>query len=94
MPDLTKRQDAPLQHHNPEEHRRRLAVRANAGLPMDGSREMQNPLPLASYTVSTLPDASLWSESIIYVSDETGGAIPAFSDGVSWRRMSDRAVVS
>ena len=94
MPDLTKRQDAPLQHNNSVEHRRRIAVRANASLPLDGSRGMQDPLPLASYTVATLPNATLWTNSIIYVSDETGGAIPAFSDGTNWRRFSDRAIVS
>jgi hypothetical protein len=31
---------------------------------------------------------------MIYVSDEAGGAIPAFSDGTNWRRVTDRAVVS
>jgi len=48
---------------------------------------------MPTYTVSTLPDAALpcrW----IYVSDETGGATPAFNDGSDWRRASDRAVVS
>lgn len=48
---------------------------------------------MPTYTVSTLPAADLpcrW----IYVSDETGGATPAFNDGTNWRRPSDRAVVS
>ena len=31
---------------------------------------------------------------MIYVTNETGGAVPAFSDGTNWRRMQDRAVVS
>ena len=31
---------------------------------------------------------------MIYVSDESGGAVPAFSDGSDWRRVSDRAVIS
>ena len=30
----------------------------------------------------------------IYVTDEIGGAVPAFNDGASWRRASDRAIVS
>lgn len=30
----------------------------------------------------------------IFISDESGGATLAFSDGVHWRRVSDRAVVS
>jgi hypothetical protein len=45
------------------------------------------------YTVSTLPSASIPGRPI-YVSDETGGATVAFSDGTNWRRVQDRAVVS
>lgn len=94
MPDLTKRVDAPLQHTNSAEHRRRIAVRANASLPLDGSSGMTEPLPLASYTVATLPTASLWQDGLITVSDETGGYVTAFSDGTNWRRTTDRAIVS
>lgn len=49
---------------------------------------------LPSYTVATLPSAARWEAGMIYVSDETGGAVPAFSDGTDWRRVTDRAVVS
>lgn len=90
----TQRPDAPLLHANEKEHRRKIAERANISLPYDGSRPMSNPLLLATYTVATLPTASLWTRGLIYVSDETGGAIPAFSDGTNWRRFTDRAVVS
>lgn len=31
---------------------------------------------------------------MIYVTDDVGGAVPAFSDGADWRRVTDRAVVS
>jgi hypothetical protein len=48
---------------------------------------------LPSYTVATVPPASP-AGMLIYVSDETGGAVPAFSDGSDWRRVTDRAVVS
>lgn len=49
----------------------------------------------ASYTVATLPSAATHGAgAVIYVSDETGGAVIAFSDGTDWRRMTDRAVVS
>lgn len=51
-------------------------------------------LKLPSYTVATVPTASSWANSLIYVSNETGGAVPAFSDGTNWRRVTDRAVVS
>lgn len=47
-----------------------------------------------TYTVSTLPSASSYPRGIIYVSNETGGAVLAFSDGTNWRRFTDRAVVS
>jgi hypothetical protein len=29
-----------------------------------------------------------------FVSNESGGPVPAFSDGTAWRRVTDRAVVS
>lgn len=48
---------------------------------------------LPSYTVSTLPSASI-AGAMIYVSNESGGAVPAFSDGTNWRRVTDRAIVS
>ena len=48
---------------------------------------------LASYTVATLPTATA-PVRLIYVSDEAGGAVPAFNDGTNWRRVTDRAVVS
>jgi hypothetical protein len=48
---------------------------------------------VASYTVATLPSPAT-AGAIIYVSDETGGAVTAFADGTNWRRTTDRAVVS
>ena len=50
---------------------------------------------LTSYTVATLPEVpDVLFPGLIYVSDETGGAVPAFSDGTDWRRVTDRAVIS
>ena len=50
---------------------------------------------LQSYTVAGVPDAAAsGAGAMIYVSDETGGAVPAFSDGTNWRRVTDRAVIS
>lgn len=40
------------------------------------------------------PAASSGAGAIVYVSDEAGGAVLAFSDGTDWRRATDRAVVS
>lgn len=48
---------------------------------------------LESYTVAALPSAEE-AGRLIYVTDEAGGAVPAFSDGTDWRRVTDRAVVS
>jgi len=47
---------------------------------------------LPSYTVSTLPAAIVGG--MIFVTDETGGSIPAFSDGTNWRRVTDAQIVS
>jgi hypothetical protein len=48
---------------------------------------------LQSVTVAKLPEATP-AGKLIYVSDEAGGAVVAFSDGTDWRRVTDRAVVS
>lgn len=58
----------------------------NAGV---GSLRMQLP----SFTVATLPAVGA-AAGLIYVSDESGGAVPAFSDGTNWRRVTDRAIVT
>ena len=46
-----------------------------------------------SFIVSGLPSATQPGQ-MIYVSDETGGAVMAFSDGTAWRRITDREIVS
>jgi hypothetical protein len=51
------------------------------------------PVFFASYTASSLPSAAT-AGGLIYVSDEAGGAVLAFSDGTNWRRLTDRAIVS
>lgn len=48
---------------------------------------------LTSYVVADIPAATT-SIGLIFVSDETGGAVPAFSDGTNWRRCTDRNIVS
>lgn len=47
-----------------------------------------------TYTVATLPAAATYPRGLIYVSNEAGGAVLAFSDATNWRRVTDRAVVS
>jgi len=31
---------------------------------------------------------------MVMVTDESGGVVPAFSDGTNWRRVTDRAIIS
>lgn len=53
------------------------------------------PLRLPSYSVAGVPSAStMGAGTMIYVSNEAGGAVIAFSDGTSWLRVTDRAVIS
>ena len=53
----------------------------------------QTSVTLPSYKVADVP-AALQAGQLIYVTNETGGAVPAFSDGTDWRRVTDRTVVS
>jgi hypothetical protein len=48
---------------------------------------------LAVYSKTRLPKASE-DGMLIYVSDDIGGGVPAFSQGGQWRRVTDRAVIS
>ena len=48
-----------------------------------------------SLAVAALPSAAVAAAgALVHVTDESGGAVLAFSDGASWRRVTDRAVVS
>lgn len=49
---------------------------------------------LTSYTVAGLPAAASNARVLVWVSNETGGATPAFSDGTNWRRIHDYTIVS
>lgn len=53
---------------------------------------VNGPARVGQYTVATVPSASTnGAGSIIYVSDEVGGACLAFSDGTNWKRAHDPA---
>lgn len=52
------------------------------------------PTQLAHYPKASLPSASANTGNLIYVTDDVGGAVPAFSDGTNWRRVTDRNVIS
>lgn len=57
--------------------------------------DIAGPVRVGQYAKTALPSAaSSGAGAVIYVNDETGGAVLAFSDGIDWRRVTDRAVVS
>jgi hypothetical protein len=66
-----------------------MHLKDNGTLNLEGTKA-QYVLP--SYTVATLPTGVTGGQ--IFVTDETGGSIPAFYDGTNWRRVTDRAIVS
>jgi hypothetical protein len=67
----------------------------NDNVPTKGSETVVSvyDTQLVSYTVATVPSAAIVG-LLIYVSNESGGAVPAFSDGTNWRRVTDRAIIS
>lgn len=58
------------------------------------AQEIEEARRLRTFTVAGLPDAATYQDYLIVVTDETGGRVPAFSDGTNWRRVTDRAIVS
>lgn len=63
------------------------------GASITGALSATTRINLPSYTVATLPAAGV-AGGQIYVSNEAGGAVPAFSDGTNWLRVTDRTIVS
>lgn len=58
---------------------------------IDDLMQMLN--PQTNFTVATLPDATKNEGRQVYVSDETGGATLAFSNGTDWVRAYDPSTV-
>jgi len=50
-------------------------------------------LVLPTFSASALPSVNPAGQ-MIFVPDDQGGAVPAFSDGTVWRRVTDRTVVA
>ena len=69
-----------------------LLARLSGAETITGAWTFSLPPRLPTYTVATLPSAATYDRGLIYVSNETGGATIAFSDGTNWRRVQDRAV--
>ena len=61
----------------------------NTGVPIYLKWSAQDGSPATDYDPATIGRAAF-----VYVSDESGGAQMAFSDGTDWRRFTDRAVVT
>lgn len=59
---------------------------------------VKGPFRPGSFTVASVPDpadpVASGAGAMIYVSDESGGPVIAFSDGTNWRRCTDRNVIS
>lgn len=70
------------------------ALRLNASMQVDGTEVPTAPVRLKTYVKAALPSASAFPNSMIIVSNDTGGLTPAFSDGVNWRRTADRNIIS
>jgi hypothetical protein len=73
---------------------RRFADDVGAELERLRQQRRAAPVPLPGFAKADLPSASSYPRCLIFVTDEGGGAVPAFSDGSAWRRVTDRAVVS
>lgn len=61
---------------------------------VSGYGTFSTPPVVPSHAVASLPSAATYVRGLIYVPDETGGPVIAFSDGTNWRRLTDRAIVS
>lgn len=69
----------------------------NPSLLADALRILERQPMLPSFTVAqaqAIDTTGLEKGCQIYVTNETGGAVPAFFDGTNWRRVTDRAVIS
>lgn len=52
----------------------------------------RNPVALPHYSKTNLPRAE--AGLLIFVTDDVGGPVVAYSDGTTWRRVSDGAPIS
>ncbi|WP_062208077.1 DUF2793 domain-containing protein [Aureimonas sp. AU12] len=56
--------------------------------------DVGGPVRVGTFAKAALPAAAAGAGQIVFVPDEAGGAVLAFSDGAAWRRVTDRAVVA
>jgi len=51
-------------------------------------------LKLQRFAVAAIPDATLYTDCMILVTDAATNAIPCWSDGTNWKRFDTGATVS
>ena len=64
---------------------------------VDAIRILEEQPRLPSFTVAqanAIADAALEDGMQIFVTDESGGAVPAFFHNGTWRRVTDRTAIS
>lgn len=60
-----------------------------------GATAFTKPVALPPYTLANLPSAvTVGAGAQAFCTNEAGGAVPVFSDGVNWRRVTDRAIAA
>lgn len=84
---------APAQYDQTNEQQLRGALEQADNLNLKKNTSLDGPLELKSYTKTTLPSAAR-AGCLIFVTNDTGGSTPAFSDGTNWRRTADRNIIS
>jgi hypothetical protein len=70
------------------------SVTTTGGIGVAKSGRFGGPVVFSSYAKASLPTASSYTGGMVYVTDDAGGAVPAFSDGTNWRRVTDRAIIA
>lgn len=96
--DIRQRENLPIRFSTSNAERMRVLGSGNVGIGTSApstTLHVNGPARVRQYTTAGVPSASTsGAGSIIYVSNESGGAVMAFSDGTDWRRMTDRAIIS
>lgn len=70
-------------------------VTFSAGVSVTGQVIASTFVKPGSFTVAGVPSASTsGAGAMIFVSNESGGSVIAFSDGTNWRRVTDRAIIT
>ena len=76
----------------------RIAANGNIGIGITtpaAKLQVNGAVRVGAYTLTTLPNAATNGiGSMIYVINAVGGPVIAFSDGTSWRKVTDRLLVN